>query len=50
MYESSGSQFFRTIIGIELGPDAFDESKFIRTFLIILKAMQFQTTCRKENR
>ena len=29
MYESSGSQFFRTTTGIQSGPDAFDESRFI---------------------
>ena len=36
MYESSGSQFFRTTTGIQSGPDAFDESRFIMTFLTIL--------------
>ena len=36
MYESSGSQFFRTTIGIHSGPDAFDESRFVLTFLTIL--------------
>ena len=36
MYESSGSQFFRTTTEIESGPDAFDESKFVMTFLTIL--------------
>ena len=36
MYESSGSQFFRTSTGIQSGPDAFDESRFIMTFLSIL--------------
>ena len=35
MYESSGSQFFRTA-GIQSGPDAFDESRFVMTFLTIL--------------
>ena len=35
MYESSGSQFFRTITGIQPGPDAFDESRFVMTFLTI---------------
>ena len=38
MYESSGSQFFRTIIEIKLGPDTFDKSKlstleFLEKFL-----------------
>ena len=37
MYESSGSQFFRTTNRIQSGPDAFDESRFVITFLIILK-------------
>ena len=40
MYESSGSQFFRTTTGIQLGADAFDESKFIMTFLTILGGME----------
>ena len=35
MCESSGAQIFRTTTGIQLGPDAFDESKFVMTFLII---------------
>ena len=37
MYESSGSQFFRTTTGIQLGPDTFDESSFVMTFLSILE-------------
>ena len=40
MYESSGSQFFRTTTGIQSGPDAFDESKFVMTFLTILGVME----------
>ena len=36
MSESSGSQFFRTTTGTQPGPDAFDKSRFITTFLIIL--------------
>ena len=36
MYESSDSQFFRTTTGIQSGPDAFDKSRFITTFLTIL--------------
>ena len=36
MYERSGSQFFRTTTGIQPGPDAFDESRFVMTFLTIL--------------
>ena len=40
MYESSGSQFFRTTTGIQSGPDVFDESKFVMTFLTILGVME----------
>ena len=36
MYESSGSQFFRTTTGIQSGPNVFDESRFVMTFLTIL--------------
>ena len=36
MYESLGSQFFRTTTGIQSGPDTFDESRFVMTFLTIL--------------
>ena len=40
MYESSGSQFFRTTTGIQSGPDAFDESRFVMAFLTILGVME----------
>ena len=40
MYESSGSQFFRTTTGIQSGPDAFDKSRFVMTFLTILGIME----------
>ena len=40
MNESSGSQFFRTITRIQLGPDAFDESRFIMPFLAILGVIE----------
>ena len=40
MYESSGSQFFRTTTGIQTGQNAFDESKFIKTILTILGVMK----------
>ena len=30
------AQFFRTTTGIQSGPDAFDESRFVITFLTIL--------------
>ena len=36
MYDSSGSQFFRTTTGIQSGPDTFDESRFVMTFSTIL--------------
>ena len=39
MYESSGSQFFRTTTGIQSGQDAFDELRFVMTFLTILGIM-----------
>ena len=35
IYESSGSQFFRTTTGLQTGPDPFDESRFATTFLTI---------------
>ena len=40
MYESSGSQFFRTTTRIRSGLDTFDESRFILTFLTILGVME----------
>ena len=40
MYESSGSQFFRTTTGMQSGPDAFNESRFAMTFLTILGVME----------
>ena len=40
MYKRSGPQLFRTTTGIESGPDAFDESRFIMTFLNILGVME----------
>ena len=39
MYESLGSQFFRTTTEIQSGPDSFDKSRFIMTFLTILGVM-----------
>ena len=44
MYESSGSQFFRTTTGIQSGPDAFDKSRFIMTFLTILEVTEILCT------
>ena len=40
LYESTGSQFFRTTNEIHSGPDAFDESSFVMTFLPILAVTQ----------
>ena len=39
MYETSGSQFFRTT-GIQSGSDAFHESRFFMAFLTILEVME----------
>ena len=38
--ESSGSQFFRITTGIQLGPDAFGESRFVKTFITILEVTE----------
>ena len=35
VYESSGSQFLKTTTRIQSGPDTFDKSRFIMTFLTI---------------
>ena len=40
MCKSSGSQFFRTTTGIQSRPDAFDESRFIMTFLTTLGGIE----------
>ena len=40
MYESLGSQFFRTTTGIESGLEAFDESRFYMTFVTILGVIE----------
>ena len=40
IYESWGSQFFRTTTGIQSGPDVFDESSFVMTFLTILAVIE----------
>ena len=36
IYESSGSQFFKTTTRIQSGPDVFYESRFVMAFLTIL--------------
>ena len=41
IYESSGSQFLRITTGIQSGPDAFDESRFIMTFLTIMGGRKY---------
>ena len=46
MYESSGSQFFRTTTGIQSGPDALHKSRFIMTFLTILGVTEMQCSFR----
>ena len=46
MQKCSGSQFFRTTIGIQSGPDAFDKSRFIMTFLTILRVTEILCTFR----
>ena len=46
MYESPGSQFFRTTTGIQSGPDAFDESGLVMTFLTILGVMEILSSFR----
>ena len=40
MWEKSGSQFFRTTIEIQSGPDAVDKSRFIVAFLTILGVVE----------
>ena len=40
MYESSGTQFFRTTTGIQSGPDTFEESRFVMTYSTISRVME----------
>ena len=40
MHESSGSQFSRHTTGIQSGPEAFEESRFVMTFLTILRVTE----------
>ena len=35
MYEISGPQLFRNTTGIQSGPDAFDESRFVVSFITL---------------
>ena len=46
MYESLGSQFCITTTGIQSGRNAFDESRFIMTFSIILRVTKISCTFR----
>ena len=46
MYESSGSHFFRTTTQVQSGPDAFDESRFVMTFLTILGVTEISCSFR----
>ena len=39
-------QLFRTTTGVQSGPDAFDESRFVMTFLTILGVMEILCTFR----
>ena len=41
MYESSGSHFFKTTTEIQSKPDAFDNSRFVMTFLTVLVVCKF---------
>ena len=50
MYESSGSPFFRTTTWIQSGPDAFDESRFVLTFLTILGLIEILCSFRLEGK
>ena len=40
MYESLGTQFFRTTTGIQSGPGGFHELRFVMIFLTILGVME----------
>ena len=43
MYEGSVSHFFRITTGIQLGPDAFDESRLVMTFLTKWELHEYYT-------
>ena len=43
---NSGSQFYRTTTGIQSGPDTFDKSRFVMTFLTILAVTFLVITAR----
>ena len=44
--ERLGSQFFRTTIEIQSLPDVFDESRFVMTFLTIMRVTEILCSCR----
>ena len=46
VYESYGSQFFRTTTGIKSGPDVFDKTRFVMTFLTILGVTEISCSFR----
>ena len=53
MLESSDSLFFRITTGIQSGPDAFNESKLVMTFLThlgVTDILWFQLSPRRESR
>ena len=54
MYESSDSQYFKFTIRIQSGPDTFDDSRFVITFLTMFESyiniMQFQISYRSEKK
>ena len=54
IYESSGIHFFKTTTGILLGPDTFDMSRLVMTFLtnlgVNMNILQFKLSPWRENR
>ena len=46
MYESSGSQFFRTATGVQSGPDVFDISKLVMAYLTNLGVTEISCSFR----
>ena len=42
MCGSSGSHFFRTTTGIQSGPSAYDESRFVMTFLTNSRVLEWK--------
>ena len=50
MYESSGSQFFRTTNGIQSERDALDVSRLVMTFLTILAVKKYYASSKISSR